>query len=534
MLSLPSRTRYVPKIDNYPYTSTPGVDRGLERAGGAGYRNAYSDRGEDQPDDGRTFVDITDLRVQHLTELLESERRAVKLLSYFSNVDLGDQESPKMNVEVGHSQTDLTNRMPELENMLLTRVDQKTGPEGPKLGDKKKGCVTAQDVYSQSWGFDRLLNPEKTVLTTPVGSQGGPEKSVPIGPGHEELVCLSEAKETAAVSLSETKNAEGASSGRTPRMKPTQYDGKTPYEDYQVQFCMLSELNGWSKNERALYLAGSLGGSARSVLNDIGAKDRYDYDKLDEALRERFGTDDQSELFKAKLRNRVKSREETLQELAHDVRRLVRLAYPKAAIRTHNDLTKDQFIEALGDSEVRWSVFQARPRDLTEALKVAMELEAFKESEKCRMRRNIRGVMTNGLGDHEADVGDGDRADNLGGGSLVAQRLVASGTRPGSLGRNVGGGPEVTGTGRSQDFFGGEGGNRPGRSTRDAPENRGQERGPGMNRVPVDISKVRCYRCDRLGHYVRNCPDLPKRGQASTRRDNGLNEESLDQQAETQ
>jgi hypothetical protein len=400
------------------YTSTPGVGRGSSRGGGAGHRRVYSDRGYDQAEEGRTFVDLTDLRVQHLTELLESERRAVRLLSYFSNVDIGEQEGLKMNVGLGHSRTDLTTKMPELENMLLTPVDHKVEPERHQPSGSEKGCLTAQDVYSQSWGFEKLLNPEKAVSALPVGSPSDQGGSVPIKSGSNDLVCLDEAGVKTTVGLNQTKGDEGVHRGRTPRMKPTQYDGQTPYEDYQVQFGMLAELNGWSQNEKALYLAGCLSGSARSVLNDIGVKDRYDYGKLDEALRERFGTDDQSELFKAKLRNRVKSRDETLQELAHDVRRLVRLAYPKAAIRTHNDLTKDQFIEALGDSEVRWSVFQARPRNITEALRVAMELEAFKESEKCRMRRNIRGVTANVLEEYETKVGDESCVDSHGGGRI--------------------------------------------------------------------------------------------------------------------
>jgi hypothetical protein len=164
-----------------------------------------------------------------------------------------------------------------------------------------------------------------------------------------------------------------------------------------VQFHMLAELNGWSEEVKALYLAGCLSKGARSVLNDMIPADRYIYTKLDGALRERYGTDDQAELFKAKLRGRVKAKEESLQELAHDVRRLVRLAYPNAAVNTHDDLTKDQFIESLGDAEIRWSVFQARPKNITEALKVAMELEAFRESEKCRLRRRVRGVQLENL-----------------------------------------------------------------------------------------------------------------------------------------
>jgi hypothetical protein len=41
---------------------------------------------------------------------------------------------------------------------------------------------------------------------------------------------------------------------------------------------------------------------------------------------------------------------------------------------------------------MRWSVFQSRPKTITEALKVALELYAFKESERSKMRKSVRGV----------------------------------------------------------------------------------------------------------------------------------------------
>ena len=52
---------------------------------------------------------------------------------------------------------------------------------------------------------------------------------------------------------------------------------------------MIAKLNGWFFDEKALYLAGNLAGSARSVLADMPTSDRFDYVKLDLALRARFG-----------------------------------------------------------------------------------------------------------------------------------------------------------------------------------------------------------------------------------------------------
>jgi hypothetical protein len=293
---------------------------------------------------------------------------------------------------------------------------------------------------------------------------------------------------------------------------------------------MLAELNGWPGDVKALYLAGCLSGSARSVLNDMDPRARYDYVKFDEALRERFGTDDQSELFKAKLRNRVKTKEETLQELAHDVRRLVRLAYPKAPARTHDDLTKDQFIEALGDGEIRWSVFQARPKNITEALKVAMELEAFKESEKCRMRRNVRGVKAD-----EIDLQGG--RSKLGGIELeevspkppldlrqmAAQINQLHQFGQGNRGSTVPamGGPNVIGE-QDGGKYNGPGPMPPmsGNLRRGAEVG---ERSYGNPRMPFDVSRIKCFRCDKMGHFARECPDLLKKEGERSKAGNDLN-----------
>ena len=114
-----------------------------------------------------------------------------------------------------------------------------------------------------------------------------------------------------------------------PLITPAPFDGNTSWDDYQVQFELISELNGWNKKVMAIYLAARLSGCAQAVLADLDERSRNDYFTLKEALALRFGNGGKTELYRAQLRNRVKGRDETLPELAQAIQRLVRQAHPE-------------------------------------------------------------------------------------------------------------------------------------------------------------------------------------------------------------
>ena len=158
---------------------------------------------------------------------------------------------------------------------------------------------------------------------------------------------------------------------------PTSIDGKSTWEAYCTQFLLLAELNGWTEHQKAAYLAISLRGSALTVLTNLPEEQRRDYTALSGALQNRFGNTRQAELNRAQLWGRMKRREETLPELAEDVERLIRLAYPDAAEQIVIVLAKDQFIDALPDEETRSRIRQSRPTSLRQALEIAMELESY-------------------------------------------------------------------------------------------------------------------------------------------------------------
>jgi hypothetical protein len=467
------------------------------------------------------------VRIQHLEQLLDGERRMVDTLGQFANMPW---EYQKARIDThGTVREPMSMEEDSLVMPKLITMDGDIEEDRGKVGVKKGvlGEQTAHGIYASMSEQNKWLKPQvvqnegqekivqdKVKNKSEARSKSKPEYELEWYDEYMKQKCEGKwDKEESNPRTCELKSVikdrsvlegegSGASKGgRAPRMKPSSYDGLTPYEDYRVQFHMVAELNGWDKPAKALYLAGCLSKGARSVLNDLLHEDRYDYDKLDEALRERYGTDDQAELFKAKLRSRVKSKEETLQELAHDIRRLVRLAYPKAAARMHEDLTKDQFIEALGDGEVRWSVFQARPKNITEALKVAMELEAFKESEKSRIRKSVRGIKVEVEEGKKGEIEKEAEVEGIKSLEISMQKVIAQ------IGQMQQSNEvrKVEKEGESSK----EGGGKPNtwERRREGWMEARKEGSGGMyvNRGPFDISKIKCYKCGKMGHYAREC-----------------------------
>lgn len=168
--------------------------------------------------------------------------------------------------------------------------------------------------------------------------------------------------------------------------KPTTFDGSTLWESYYAQFEIVADINNWNDFQKAAYLATSLKGPALAVLGNLAPEDRQNLDVLLLALKNRFGSSHQTELSRMKFKNRVKQKDESLPEMAEDIERLCRLAYPDAPPTLRDVLARDQFIDALPDEDTRLRIKQERPRTLQKALEAALELESFQIAARQRVK----------------------------------------------------------------------------------------------------------------------------------------------------
>ena len=155
------------------------------------------------------------------------------------------------------------------------------------------------------------------------------------------------------------------------------------------------------------------------------------YEDLVEKLRRRFGSRDQQEKFRVEIRYRKRRSNESLQELAQDIERLVRLAYPGADQNIIEVLGRDAFIDSLSNPALEYKVREKEPQSLTQAVTLAMKLEVLhkaREVEKEATRpRFARGATNVELpSSHNGGVGntknksDYDRKSN----SFVGQKFT--------------------------------------------------------------------------------------------------------------
>jgi len=105
-------------------------------------------------------------------------------------------------------------------------------------------------------------------------------------------------------------------------------------------------------------------------------------------LRTRFGSLDMEEKYQTEIQCRRRRPDETLRELAQDIRRLMMLAYPGDRSAMAERLAKEHFFCALDDPEIELKVTEKELQDLDSALTAAQRFEVFRGA--VRQRSSVR------------------------------------------------------------------------------------------------------------------------------------------------
>ena len=101
------------------------------------------------------------------------------------------------------------------------------------------------------------------------------------------------------------------------------------------------------------------------------------------ALSERFSPESQTEPYWTQLKEREWKHGDNVAN-GQRILRLTTLSYPRANTTLVNRLAMGYFIDSISDAEMRLKIQQTRPKDLNDAIKVAIEMEAFDRAERQR------------------------------------------------------------------------------------------------------------------------------------------------------
>ena len=156
-------------------------------------------------------------------------------------------------------------------------------------------------------------------------------------------------------------------------MKPTTYDGSSSIESYLQQYEAVCTLNDWDDEEAALNLFASVKGAALDTLAEVPSRTRASYTTLRSALLKRFDKLSNKNRSLGALRERKRKRTESFEELAQDIRRLVRKAYPN---NPDDGVAVSHFLDACQDPEMDWQIKWRLPDTLEEVVAMASDYEA--------------------------------------------------------------------------------------------------------------------------------------------------------------
>ncbi len=184
---------------------------------------------------------------------------------------------------------------------------------------------------------------------------------------------------------------------------PDSFDGTSDLDRWLVHFDMISEINKWEGSLKANYLCGALRGDALDAIRMLSAQDRCDYNTVVRKLRDELNTKQSEQAYRLKLRRRKRKDGESLLALSRDIRRLAVKAFPNAPNRVVEDIAVDHFVEALSDINLRLMIRRGKPSNITQAVSLAQFEEDLLKVDEDRnpLGRRVASIRPT----NDADVG---------------------------------------------------------------------------------------------------------------------------------
>ena len=212
------------------------------------------------------------------------------------------------------------------------------------------------------------------------------------------------------------------------------------------------------------------------------------YQDLAHNLRQRFGSENQCEVYKLELRSRRRGPHESLSDLMQDIRRLMVLAYSATTSEMWESVAINS-LEALGDADLALEVRKRGPTTLEGAYKDALLLEGF-------LKASVRNEPSKGKGHVRATT---DKSAEL--------RRELEDMRAFMKQQEASEKQQIEKQGKMLEQLLQKTSSMPVQAGDNHIGNASQGRGPKLDQ-PRRSKQVVCYACSQAGHVRRNCPNI--------------------------
>lgn len=140
------------------------------------------------------------------------------------------------------------------------------------------------------------------------------------------------------------------------------YSGKESVKDYLLQFELTARRNGWTDVDKAWALLCALDGPARGILAEFDDAATAPYNDIKQSLERRFGPTDQTDVHEQALNQLRMTNGQHIREIAQEVQKLVRLAYPYIDCTTRERFAVKYIIQAIGDKDTIFYIKEKDPK----------------------------------------------------------------------------------------------------------------------------------------------------------------------------
>ena len=142
--------------------------------------------------------------------------------------------------------------------------------------------------------------------------------------------------------------------------------------DYLEHFEQVLEYNSWSDDQRARALCTKLKRDARKILRSLSAFEKTDYGLLQLALAREFDMQEMVMAYRS-VYNRRRKKDKTVAQFGIELRRLTQKAYPALNLRELEVYIINQYLEGLGDKELRKNLQLHHSQTLSQAVGLTIE-----------------------------------------------------------------------------------------------------------------------------------------------------------------